>query len=62
MGDKNLHTYRQEDDAAKELGLETAGDGLAETDAEQVTRYGEEEGYEAYDEERKRDGGERRVA
>ena len=32
------------------------------TDAEQVTRYGEEEGCEAYDEERKRDGGERRVA
>ena len=41
MGDKNLHTYRQEDDAAKELGLETAGDGLAETDAEQVTSNGE---------------------
>ena len=57
-----LYAYRQEDYATEELGLETAGDGLAETDAEQVTRYGEEEGYEAYDEERKRDGGERRVA
>ena len=57
-----LYAYRQEDYATEELGLETTGDGLAETDAEQVTRYGEEEGYEAYDEERKRDGGERRVA
>ena len=43
MGGENLHAYRQEDDAAEELGLETAGDSLAEMNAEQVACQGKKE-------------------
>ena len=49
MSDENLHTYQNEDDAAKEFRLHATGDGLAEATAQVIAHDAEKKRHNAND-------------